>query len=150
MNGRSKKCKDFLLFLFMGDYRLQLDQWIGMDGEQMDLSVVIPMFNEAENAERTIQRVDEVLAQFGGSYEIIPVNDGSTDGTLEVLKGIAGQNGKVKVSSYPKNAGRGKALRRGFKESVGEVIVSIDADLSYGPGYILDLVDVLRNDPDID
>ncbi len=116
----------------------------------MDLSVVIPMFNEAENAERTLQRVDEVLSQFPGDYEILPVNDGSDDGTLEILKKTAGQNKKVKVASYPRNAGRGKALRTGFRESTGEVVVSIDADLSYAPRYVLDLVDVLRNDPEID
>jgi len=116
----------------------------------MDLSVIIPMFNEAENAERTIQRVDEALAQSGGSYEIIPVNDGSTDGTLNILRGVAERNKKVKVASYPKNMGRGRALRTGFKESSGELVVSTDADLSYAPRYILELVNVIRNDPDLD
>jgi glycosyltransferase involved in cell wall biosynthesis len=116
----------------------------------MDISVVIPMFNEAENAQRTIQKVDEALAQFGGSYEIIPVNDGSTDGTLDILREVAERNKKVKVASYPKNMGRGRALRTGFKQSTGELVVSTDADLSYAPQYMLELVNVLRNDPDLD
>ena len=50
----------------------------------MDLSVVIPMFNEAENVEVTLRRVEEALASFPGTYEIVPVNDGSTDETLEI------------------------------------------------------------------
>jgi len=116
----------------------------------MDLSIVIPMFNEAENAEPTLNRVEEVLASFSGTHEIIAVNDGSLDNTLDVLSRLAGQDKKLKVVSYPKNAGRGMALRKGFKESSGEVIVSIDADLSYGAQYILDLVETLRTEPEVD
>src|SRR4030067_2970777 len=116
----------------------------------MDLSIVIPMFNEAENVKSTLYRVEEAIAPFRGTYEIIPVNDGSLDNTLEVLKRIESQNGKVRVVSYPRNIGRGMALRKGFKESKGEIIVSIDADLSYDPHYILDLIKTLRINPDID
>src|SRR3990172_6193219 len=116
----------------------------------MDLSIVIPMFNEAENVESTLHRVEEAIAPFRGTYEIIPVNDGSLDNTLEVLKRIESQNGRVRVVSYPRNIGRGMALRKGFKESKGEIIVSIDADLSYHPRYILDLVDVLRTETEVD
>jgi dolichol-phosphate mannosyltransferase len=116
----------------------------------MDLSIVIPMYNEAENAEGTLRKVEEVLLAFNGSYEIIPVNDGSRDKTLETLKRVASQNGKIRIVSYPKNFGRGKALRAGFKASSGEVIVSIDADLSYDPHYITGLIEVLNGDQDID
>ena len=116
----------------------------------MDLSIVIPMFNEAENAEHTFARVEESLSSFQGGYEILAVNDGSTDKTLEVLRRIANQNKTIKVVSYPRNTGRGMALRTGFKEAKGEIIVSIDADLSYDPKYILPLVDTLRKEQDID
>jgi len=116
----------------------------------MNLSIVIPMFNEAENVESTLKRVEEALTSFQGTYEIIPVNDGSLDQTLDILKRFAGRNGKVKVVSYLKNVGRGMALRKGFKESSGEIIVSIDADLSYDPHYILDLVGTLRNEQETD
>jgi glycosyltransferase involved in cell wall biosynthesis len=116
----------------------------------MDLSIIIPMFNEAENAEITIKKVEEVLAQFQGSYEIIPVNDGSVDGTLEILKRVSEQNNKVRVASYSRNIGRGMALRTGFKESSGDMIVSIDADLSFAPHHIIDLINVLKNESDID
>jgi len=108
------------------------------------------MFNEAENVESTLNRVEEALVSFNGTYEIIAVNDGSSDNTFEVLNKLAENNERVRVFSYPKNIGRGMALRKGFKESSGEIIVSIDADLSYSPHYILDFVETLRKEPDID
>jgi glycosyltransferase involved in cell wall biosynthesis len=116
----------------------------------MDLSIIIPMFNEADNVEMTLNRVEEALASFQGDYEIVAVNDGSLDNTLEILSKVAEKNGKVKIVSYPRNIGRGMALRRGFNESRGEIVVSIDADLSYDPHYILDLTKTLRNEQDID
>ena len=116
----------------------------------MDLSIIIPMFNEAENAESTLNRVEEALASFNGTYEIIAVNDGSLDNTLEILNRLSKQNRRLKVVSYTKNVGRGMALKKGFKESSGEIIVSIDADLSYSPHYILNFVEILSKEPDID
>jgi dolichol-phosphate mannosyltransferase len=116
----------------------------------MDLSIVIPMFNEAENVKNTLSRVEESLSTFKGNYEIVAVNDGSTDNTFEILKEIAERNKRIKVVSYPKNMGRGMALRRGFKESQGEIVVSIDADLSYDPKYILDLIEALEKNSHID
>lgn len=108
------------------------------------------MFNEAENAEYTLARVEESLASFQGDYEIIAVNDGSNDTTLEVLQGIANLNKRIRVVSYLKNIGRGMALRRGFQESNGKLVVSIDADLSYSPHYILELIKTLEDNPDVD
>jgi len=116
----------------------------------MDLSIIIPMFNEAENAETTLKRIEEVLAQSPGSFEIIPVNDGSIDDTLKILEKVAGQDEKIKVASYPKNIGRGMALRTGFKKSIGDIIISIDADLSYDPNDILNLIGALKTDQDVD
>jgi len=116
----------------------------------MDLSIIIPMFNEAENAEATLKQVEEAMVSFQGTYEIVAVNDGSADNTLEELKKFAEGNRKVKVVSYSKNFGRGRALREGFKSSRGEIVVSIDADLSYDPHYILDFIETLKKEPDID
>jgi glycosyltransferase involved in cell wall biosynthesis len=108
------------------------------------------MFNEAENVEATISRVKEALASFNGTYEIVAVNDGSTDNTFEILNRLAEQDKKLKIVSYAKNFGRGMALRKGFQESKGEIVVSIDADLSYDPHYINDLLETLRSEQDID
>jgi dolichol-phosphate mannosyltransferase len=116
----------------------------------MDLSIIIPMFNEADNAEVTLDRVEGILTSFQGDYEIIIVNDGSLDNTLEILKRAAGKDGRIRIVSYSKNIGRGMALRRGFEESKGDIVVSIDADLSYDPHYILDLVNTLENEQNVD
>jgi dolichol-phosphate mannosyltransferase len=116
----------------------------------MDLSVVIPMFNEADNAETTLGRVKEALAPFQGTFELIAVDDGSTDDTRSTLEGLSEIDGKVRFVSYPRNKGRGNALRTGFKVATGEIVVSIDADLSYDPRYIHDLVETLRTDTEVD
>ncbi len=116
----------------------------------MDLSIIIPMFNEAENAEHTFARVEGSLVSFHGDYEIIAVNDGSTDNTLKVLQDIADQNKRIRVVSYSRNIGRGMALRTGFKEARGEIIVSIDADLSYDPNYIVDFLKTFKEEEEID
>ena len=108
------------------------------------------MFNEAENVESTLKRVEEALASFKGTYEIIAVNDGSLDNTLEILNKLTEQDEKLRIVSYEKNVGRGMALRKGFQQSEGEIIVSIDADLSYNPRYIIDLVDTLNKEFGID
>jgi dolichol-phosphate mannosyltransferase len=116
----------------------------------MDLSIVIPMFNEAENAETTLNRLEEALASFQGTFEMVAVNDGSTDQTSAILMKLSEKNARLRVVSYSGNKGRGMALREGFKASIGEIVVSIDADLSYDPRYIHDLVDKLRVEPDVD
>jgi glycosyltransferase involved in cell wall biosynthesis len=116
----------------------------------MDLSIVIPMFNEAENVKTTLSRIEEALTSFKGTYEIIAVNDGSIDNTSEILRGMESQSEKIRVVSYSENIGRGMALRKGFEKSQGEIVLSIDADLSYDPRYILDLVNALRRAEDLD
>jgi glycosyltransferase involved in cell wall biosynthesis len=115
----------------------------------MDISVIVPMYNEAENAEASLSRIKAVMEEMGKAYEIIPVNDGSTDGTCAILDGIAREDPHITVVSYPNNIGRGKALRAGFEKARGQIVVSIDADLSYDPKYILDFVRVLENEVDV-
>jgi len=116
----------------------------------MDLSVVIPMYNEAENAEFTLKHVEEALVSLQKNYEIVVVDDGSIDNTYEVLNRLAQENGRLRVVSYQKNRGRGMALRMGFKAAKGEIIISMDADLSYDPIYIPQVFEVLRAEKDID
>ncbi|MGD0821060.1 MAG: glycosyltransferase [Desulfomonilia bacterium] len=120
------------------------------DDYPVKISVIIPMFNEEENAPDTIARVESLLKGTGEPYEIIPVNDGSTDGTLDILDEIASKDPHVHVVSYWKNGGRGKAIRYGFKAARGRYIATIDADLSYDPAYILQMAQVLDNESDID
>ena len=116
----------------------------------MDLSVVIPMYNEAENAEATLSRVEEALASYQGTFEIVAVDDGSLDSTREIVSQLALKNKRIRLVSYQSNSGRGMALRKGFQTSRGEIIVSIDADLSYDPAYISHFVEAFRREEDVD
>mgnify|MGYP001195555387 FL=1 len=115
-----------------------------------DISVIIPMYNEQENAADTIQRVADTIAPSGKSFEIIPVNDGSTDDTLAVLHRLAEGDDHIRVVSYGTNGGRGKALRCGLKAARGRYVATIDADLSYDPKYIMQMYRVLDQEQDVD
>ena len=114
----------------------------------MKVTVIIPMYNEEENVVKTIHEVNEILKTFE-EYEIIAVDDGSFDKTFERASIAALENPKVKVLSHSKNCGMGKALRTGFKKAEGDVIITIDADLSYDTSYIPKLIDALDEETDI-
>ena len=101
----------------------------------MEVSVIIPMYNEEENVLHTLQEVKNVLRQYS-PYQIIAVDDGSADNTLSLLEQYASENQEVEVLKHPVNMGMGKALVTGFKNAKGKVIVTLDADLSYDPNYI--------------
>jgi len=101
----------------------------------MEVSVIIPMYNEEENVLHTLQEVKNVLRQYS-PYQIIAVDDGSADNTLSLLEQYASENQEVEVLKHPMNLGMGKALVTGFKNAKGKVIVTLDADLSYDPNYI--------------
>ena len=114
----------------------------------MKVSVIIPMYNEEENVVKTIHEVNTVLKTYE-NYEIIAVDDGSFDRTFELASKVASENPKVQVLKHSSNCGMGKALRTGFKKAEGDVIVTIDADLSYDPCYIPKLIDELDAETDI-
>lgn len=97
----------------------------------MKLSVVIPVYNEAETIQEIIRRVSATPFE----KEIVVVDDGSTDRTPLKLKEIASsnQNGRLKILSHSKNQGKGAALRTAFKEVTGDIVVIQDADLEYNP-----------------
>jgi len=94
----------------------------------MKISVVIPIFNEKNTVLRLLEKVrSQKLDQ-----EIIMVDDGSTDGTREILKGLAYP--EVKVVFHERNQGKGAALRTGFQHAAGDIVIVQDADLEYDPG----------------
>lgn len=108
------------------------------------LSVVIPCFNERSTIETIVARVlDSPYTQ-----EIIVVDDGSTDGTREILEGFDDPRVRVILQAY--NAGKGAALRRGFKEATADFVIVQDADLEYDPqDYAEVLGPLLRGDADV-
>jgi len=104
------------------------------------LSIVIPMFNEGENARSCLARVCEAVREMGVAFEVICVDDGSTDNTLSELEAASAEHPEVRVAGLPVNYGRGRALREGFARALGRYVVSIDADLSYDPSQIAALM----------
>lgn len=106
----------------------------------MRLSVVIPCFNEKDSVARYETELFPALDSLAVDHEILAVDDGSTDGTLDALKSLAAGNPRLKVLSHRPNRGLGAALRAAFAAAQGEWIVVLDADLTWHPGQIADLL----------
>jgi len=102
------------------------------------LSIIIPAYNEEETIYQLLERVDSI--NFGINSEVIVINDGSTDKTLKRASKARKEFKNIKVISYPKNRGKGHAIRRGIKESDGDIIVIQDADLEYDPEDLRKLI----------
>lgn len=102
----------------------------------MNLSVIIPVYNEVQNIREILKRVQST----GLAWEILIVDDGSTDGTREILKELDGTD-QIRVVLHEENQGKGAAVRTGFSEAKGEVFLIQDADLEYDPR---DYPDILK------
>ena len=122
---------------------MKTDPQAGSKNGTPTLSVVVPMYNEEENAADTARRIAEAIDPLGLSWELIPVNDGSVDRTKEVLEELARRFDHIHPVSYAPNKGRGRALRTGFKAARGDYIIATDADLSYDPLYMREMVKIL-------
>jgi len=120
-----------------------------VEEHQRDLSVVVPMFNEEENVEYLYQRLTDTLKSYGKSYEIVFVEDGSTDGTFTLLQDLYERDPAVRVIRFARNFGQQMATAAGLRYARGEVIVLIDADMQTAPEDIPMLVDELAKGYDI-
>lgn len=107
-----------------------------MSETALALSVISPVYNEQENLPVLYQRLTEVLARIGKSYEIVLVNDGSTDRSWQVMIGLAKQDPRVKVIDLRRNSGQTAALMCGIDHSSGAILIPIDADLQNDPADI--------------
>ena len=120
-----------------------------MTEDQLELSVVIPIYNEQENIEQLYGDLKQVLERLGKSYEIVAVDDGSTDGSFEVLRELHRGDDLLKVVRLRRNFGQAAAFAAGFDRAVGEIIVSLDADLQFDPADIGKLLDKISEGYDI-
>ena len=102
----------------------------------MDLSIVIPLYNEEENVEPLYNQLRATLDGAGREYEIIIVDDGSTDGSFEVLKRLHQGDERLKVIRFRRNFGQTAAFAAGFDRSQGQVVITMDADLQNDPADI--------------
>jgi len=102
----------------------------------MDLSIVIPLFNEAESLPELSAWIENVMIENKFSYEIIFVDDGSNDGSWEVIEGLAAKNNHVKGIKFQRNYGKSAGLNEGFKAATGDVVITMDADLQDSPDEI--------------
>ncbi len=105
----------------------------------MDISVIVPLFNEAESLPELEQWIDRVMKQNGFSYEIIFVNDGSTDDSWNVIRELSRTNPSVKGVCFRRNYGKSPALNTGFRRAKGDVVITMDADLQDSPDEIPEL-----------
>ena len=113
----------------------------------MSISVIVPCFNEAKNIKKNFFKIFNFLKKNFKVFEIILVNDGSTDNTLNVLKKIHKKlNSKVKICTYKNNIGRGRAIKLGIKAAKNKILVVLDADLSYNPSVIKKLYDPIHRE----
>jgi dolichol-phosphate mannosyltransferase len=116
----------------------------------MDVSVVCPFYNESGIIGQAIAQLLEQLRTLPGEWELIVVNDGSTDGSEEIAGDLASRTDRLRVLGYPRNRGRGYALRTGIAAARGEIIVTTEIDLSWGEHIVHDLVRAMQESPGTD
>jgi len=109
----------------------------------IDLSVVVPVYNEEENLPILIPQIAQVLESLGESYEMIFVDDGSSDGSRRILKDMASQYSSLHILAFKENCGLSAALFAGMKDARGKKIVTLDSDLQNDPADIPRLLEKL-------
>ncbi|CUT01072.1 Glycosyl transferase family 2, partial [Candidatus Kryptobacter tengchongensis] len=113
------------------------------------ISIVIPLYNEVESLPELYDQIKEVVKTNRYNYEIIFVDDGSTDGSLDVLKKIRQNDKNVKIISFRRNYGKSAALAIGFEYAKGDVVITMDADLQDDPHEIPNLLKKLNEGFDL-
>lgn len=112
----------------------------------MDISVVVPLYNEEESLPELYRWIEKVMKANGFSFEVIFVNDGSTDNSWQVIEDLSKQSENVKGIKFRRNYGKSPALYCGFKEALGDVVITMDADLQDSPDEIPGLYKMITED----
>ena len=112
----------------------------------MDISIVIPLLNEEESLPELCAWIERVTNTNSYTYEVILVDDGSTDDSWEVIKQLAVTNNNIKGIRFRRNYGKSAALNEGFKAAMGDVVITMDADMQDSPDEIPDLRKMILED----
>lgn len=112
----------------------------------MDLSIVIPLLDEAESLPELTAWIEKVMADNGFSYEVIYVDDGSSDNSWEVIESLRTQNPNIKGIKFQRNYGKSASLNVGFNAAAGDVVITMDADLQDSPDEIPELRRMIMDD----
>ena len=112
----------------------------------MDISVIVPLYNEAESLPELEAWIARVMEDNGFSYEIIFVDDGSTDNSWQIITGLGKNNRSVRGVSFRRNYGKSPALNTGFTRARGNVVITMDADLQDSPDEIPELYRMITQD----
>lgn len=110
----------------------------------VDCSIIFPLLNEEDNINYSYDTITALLKKASVSYEIIYVNDGSTDKSVENIMGLCKKDKKVKLISFSRNFGQQPAILAGLKHSKGKFAINMDIDLEEDPNVILEMIDVWR------
>lgn len=111
----------------------------------MHISIVIPIFNEEENLYILHKQLSLIFREYKNDYEIIYINDGSKDNSLNALNKIRKEDSRVKIMDFKKNRGQTAALFEGLRKAKGDYILTIDADLAYNPKDLTTILTELLN-----
>jgi len=113
----------------------------------MDISVIVPLFNEEESLRKLYEWIKRVMTENGFSYEVIFINDGSTDGSWKVIKELNSEDDeRIHAIKFRRNYGKSPALYCGFKAAKGDVVITMDADLQDSPDEIPELYKMIKEE----
>jgi glycosyltransferase involved in cell wall biosynthesis len=112
----------------------------------MDISVVIPLFNEEESLPELTSWIEKVMLENHFSYEVLLIDDGSRDNSWNVVKDLSTNNSNIKGISFQRNYGKAAALHVGFQNAIGDVVITMDADLQDNPDEIPELFRMITED----
>lgn len=112
----------------------------------MDISVVIPLYNEEESLPELASWIDRVMRENNYSYEVLFINDGSTDDSWSIITKLCAENSAIKGVSFRRNYGKSPALNTGFARAKGDVVITMDADLQDSPDEIPELYRMITED----
>ena len=113
---------------------------------KIDISVIVPLINEEESLPELIEWIERVMNENNFSYEVLLMDDGSTDRSWDVIQSLHQKNTKIKGVRFRRNYGKSAALNVGFQDAKGEVVITMDADLQDSPDEIPDLYKMIVTD----